>query len=172
MYNRQKTKQGGGQNSIKMNLKKFKNPVFLFNALVLVGFIILYTIASGYSEGARKFPRFVLGIGIIVIVFWMVIYFIFPTAMHFIETQEEADEGAVESPRRFYLAVVCVVLSVLMACLLGFLFLVPTAFLSYGFLLGDRKKLTTLIIVTVITTALFYVGFDYFLNIPLLKGIL
>ena len=172
MYSRQKTKTRRWATPIKMNMKKFKNPVFLFNALVLVGFIILYTIANSYSEGARKFPRFVLGIGIIVIVFWMVIYFIFPKAMHFIETQEEADEGNEGSPRRFFLACFCVILSVLVACLLGFLFLVPTAFLSYGFLLGDRKKLVTLIIVTVITTALFYIGFDYFLNISLLKGAL
>ena len=155
-----------------MDKKKLNNPVLIFNALVLIGFIILYILANNYSEGARKFPKFVLGIGIIVIVFWMVIYFIFPKAMHFIETQEDADEGAVESPRRFYLACVCVVLSVLIACLFGFLFLVPAAFLSYAFLLGDRKKLTTLIIVTMITTVLFYVGFDYFLNIPMLKGIL
>lgn len=155
-----------------MDKKKFKDPVFLFNAVVLVAFIILNFIANGYAEGARKFPKFVLGLGIVVIACWMVVYFIFPKAMHFIETQEETDEGDVGSPRRFYLACLCVVLSVLAACLLGFLFLVPTAFLSYGFLLGDRKKLVALIIVTVITTALFYVGFDYFLNIPLLKGAL
>ena len=153
-------------------VKKKFDPVLLFNALVLICFIILFILSNSYSEGARKFPRFVLGIGIIVIVFWMVIYFVFPKAMHFIETQEDADEGAVASPRRFYLACVCLVLSVLIGCLFGFLFLVPTAFLSYAFLLGDRKKLTIILIVTVITTALFYIGFDYFLNIPLLKGIL
>jgi hypothetical protein len=158
--------------SEKMDTKKFKDPIFLFNAVVLVAFIILNFIADGYAEGARKFPKFVLGVGIIVIVLWMAIYFIFPKAMHFIETQEEADEGDVESPRRFYLACLCVVLSVLAGCLLGFLFLVPIAFLSYGFLLGSRKKLAALIVVTVITTVLFYFGFDYLLNIPLLKGVL
>jgi hypothetical protein len=155
-----------------MDKKKFKDPIFLFNAFVLVAFIIFNFIANGYEEGARKFPKFVLSIGMIVIVFWMVIYFIFPQAMHFIETQEENDEGDVGSPRRFYLACLCVVFSVLVGCLLGFLFLVPIAFLSYGFLLGSRKKLATLIVVTVITTVLFYFGFDYLLNIPLLKGVL
>lgn len=154
------------------NPSKFNNPNFLFNTAVLIAFIIFFVIAGGYEEGASKFPRFVLGIGIAVIVLWLVIYFFFPQAMHFIETQEDPDEGSGGDRQRFYLACVCVVLSVVVACLLGFLFLVPTAFLSYGFLLGDRKKLVTLFIVTAITTVLFYVGFDYYLNIPLLKGIL
>ncbi len=155
-----------------MDKKKLNDPVFLFNACVLVAFIVLNFIANDYAEGARKFPKFVLGIGIAVITLWMIVYFIYPKAMHFIETQEEAVEGNVGSPRRFYLACVCVILSVFIGFLVGFLFLVPTAFLSYGLLLGDRKKLVTLVIVTVITTVLFYVGFDYFLNIPLLKGVL
>jgi Flp pilus assembly protein TadB len=102
----------------------------------------------------------------------MVVYFVFPKAMHFIETQEDPDEGNAGSRRRFFLACACVILSVLVGSLLGFLFVVPTAFLSYGFLLGDRKHLVALIIVTVVTTALFYVGFDYFLNIPMLRGVL
>jgi predicted secreted protein len=150
--------------------KKLKNPVFLFNAFVLVTFITLNRIANGYSEGARAFPKFVLWIGIGVILFWMVIYFIFPRAIRFVESQEESDETDAANPKRFLLACLCVVLSVLIAYLFGFLFLVPAALLSYGFLLGDRHKMGTLIIVMVVTTILFYLGFDYLLNIPLLKG--
>jgi hypothetical protein len=53
----------------------------------------------------------------------------------------------------------------------GFIFLVPAAFISYGLILGDRKKLVSLMIIMVITTVVFYLGFDYILNIPLLKGV-
>ncbi len=151
-------------------LKKFKNPVFLFNALVLVGFIVIYFIAGGYSEGARKFPRFILGLGIVVITLWMVIYFLFPKALRFIESQADSDGADTGDPKRFYLACACVVLSVLVGYLLGFLFLVPTAFLSYGLMLGDRKNMVVVIIVMLVTTVLFYFGFDYLLNIPMLKG--
>ncbi|MBI4634250.1 MAG: tripartite tricarboxylate transporter TctB family protein [Deltaproteobacteria bacterium] len=153
-----------------MDMKKFKNPVFLFNTLVLAVFILLDFMAAGYSEGARRFPQFVLGIGIAVIAFWMLIYFVFPRAMRFVESQEEGDETDVADMKRFLLACFCVALSVLVAYLLGFLFLVPTALLSYGFLLGNRKKMGALIIVMVVTTVLFYLGFNYLLNIPLLKG--
>jgi predicted secreted protein len=155
-----------------MEMKKFKDPVFMFNAFVLVVFIILNFIADGYSPGARTFPHFVLRIGIAVIVFWMVIYFLFPKAMRFVESQEESDETDAADPRRFFSACLCVALSVLAAYLFGFLFLVPTALLSYGFLLGDRKKMGALIIVMIVTTVLFYLGFDYLLNIPLLKGVI
>ena len=153
-----------------MDPKKLKNPVFLFNALTLTAFIIFYLIASGFSEGAKRFPKFVLGIGMAVIIFWMVIYFIFPRVLQFIEAQEDMEEGDQGDARRFYEACLCVILSVLAGYLLGFLFIVPAAFLSYGFMLGDRQKMATLIIVTVITTVLFYFGFDYLLNIPMLKG--
>ncbi len=153
-----------------MDMKKFKHPAFLFNAFVLASFIILNCIAAGYSEGARRFPQFVLGIGIAVSVFWMAIYFVFPKALHFIETQEEYEETDAANPTRFYLACACVIFSVLVGYLLGFLFLVPAVFLGYGLMLGDRRNLGILIIVAIITTALFYLGFDYLLNIPLLKG--
>lgn len=153
-----------------MDMKKFKNPVFLFNAFILIVFIIFNFIANGYSEGARSFPKFILGIGIAVLVSWMVIYFFFPQAMRFVESQEESDEVEAADARRFFLACVCVAGSVLVAYLLGFLFLVPSALLGYGFLLGDREKMGTLIIVMVVTTILFYLGFDYLLNIPLLTG--
>lgn len=151
-------------------MKKFKDPVFLFNAFVLVCFIIFYSVARDYPEGAKKFPLFVLGIGVVVIIIWMIIYFFFPLILHFIQAQEEADEGDVASTSRFFLACLCIALSVLGGYLLGFLFLVPSAFLSYGLMLGDRKNLWTLIIVTLITSALFYIAFDYTLNIPLLRG--
>ena len=58
--------------------EKLKNPVFLFNAFLLAAFIILNSISNGYAEVARRFPKFVLGIGIVVLFFWMVIYFVFP----------------------------------------------------------------------------------------------
>jgi hypothetical protein len=156
----------------KMDAKKFTNPVFLFNAFVLAGFIILEFVVSGYSEGARRFPEFVLGIGITVIVLWMVIYFVFPGALYFIETQEESEETDTANMKRFFLACVCVVLSVLVGYLLGFLFLVPAVFLGYGFMLADRKNLRIMIIAAIVTTALFYLGFDYLLNIPLLNGVI
>jgi MFS family permease len=151
--------------------EKLKDPVFLFNAFLLVAFLILNFIANGYAEEARKFPKFVLGIGIIVLIFWMVIYFAFPKVMQFIEAQEEIEEGGSLEPGRFYRVWLSIAIAILTGYLFGFLFIVPAAFLSYGLLLGERGKMISLMIIMVITTMIFYVGFDYVLNIPLLKGV-
>jgi hypothetical protein len=154
-----------------VNKEKLKNPLFLFNAFVLAAFIVLNFVADGYAESARRFPKFVFGIGMAVILFWMVIYFLFPRAMQFIESQEEAEEGGRGDRRRYYRAWFCIVLPILIGYFFGFIFLVPAAFISYGLILGDRKKLVSLMIIMVITTVVFYLGFDYILNIPLLKGV-
>lgn len=154
-----------------MKAEKLKNPIFLFNACLLIVFIILNLIANTYAEAARQFPRFVLGIGIVVLVCWMVIYFLFPSAMRFIEAQEEVEEGDSGNPARYWLAWFCIGISVLIGYLFGFLFTVPSGFLSYGLVLGDRRKLLSLSILTVISTIIFYIGFDYILNIPLLQGV-
>jgi len=155
-----------------MDRKRLKNPVFLFNAFVLIAFIIFYSVASSYSEGARKFPKFILTIGIVILIFWMVMYFIFPLAMKFIEAQEDVEEGNSRNPLRYYRAWFCVGLSIFIGYLFGFIFLVPTAFISYLFLLGDRKKMIGVMIVMVVITALFYLAFDRLLHIPLLQGLL
>jgi len=154
-----------------MKAEKLKNPIFLFNACLLIVFIILDLIANTYGESARQFPRFVLGIGIVVLVFWMVIYFLFPSAMRFIEAQEEVEGGDSRNPSRYWLAWFCIAISVLIGYLFGFLFTVPSGFLSYGLILGDRKKLLSLSILTVISTVIFYIAFDYILHIPLLQGV-
>lgn len=151
--------------------EKLKNPVFLFNAFLLAAFIILNSISNGYAEEARRFPKFVLGIGIVVLFFWMVIYFVFPKVMQFIEAQEEIEEEGSRQPARFYRVWLCITFAILMGFLFGFLFIVPAAFLSYGLLLGERRKVVSLIIIMVITTVVFYVGFNCVLNIPLLKGV-
>jgi hypothetical protein len=150
--------------------EKLKNPVFLFNSCVLGLFIILNQVANGYALEARRFPKFVFEIGIAVLLFWMIIYFFFPELMQRIEAEEEVEEGASWNPARFYRVLVCIAISILTGYLFGFIFLVPAAFLSYGLLLGNRKRMLSLLIIMVITTAVFYLGFDYVLNIPLLNG--
>jgi hypothetical protein len=151
--------------------EKLKNPIFLFNAFVLLTFIILHFVADSYAESARRFPEFVFDIGMAVILFWMVIYFFFPKAVQFIEAQEGVEEGSAGDRGRYYWAWFCIAIPVLIGYLFGFIFIVPASFLSYGLLLGDRKKLVSLVIIMVITTVVFYVGFDYALNIPLLNGV-
>jgi hypothetical protein len=155
-----------------MYRQKLKNPVFLFNGLVLAAFVCFAAAASGYPEDARRFPNFVLTIGIAVIAFWMAIYFFFPSFMKFIEVQEEKEEGTVGSAQRYYKGLFCIGCSLLAGFLFGFIFFVPLTFLSYGVLLGDRKKLISLILVAAVTTVLLYFGFDCLLHIPLRKGVL
>ena len=152
--------------------KKVISSVFLFNAFLLAIFITLNILANSFSERAKKFPKFVLGIGILTLSFWMVIYFIFPSVMKFIEAQAEnkEDEGGRHS--RYYQTWFCIALSILMGYFLGFIFVVPTAFLSYGLILGDRKRVFFLVILMVVTTALFYIGFYSILKIPILGGVL
>jgi hypothetical protein len=155
-----------------MYKQKLKNPIFLFNGLVLAAFVSFAAAASRYSEGAKKFPNFVLTIGIGVIALWMAIYFFFPSFMRFIEVQEENEEGVVGSTQRYYKGLLCIGSSLLAGFLFGFIFFVPLTFLSYGILLGERRKLVSLIIVMAVTTVLLYLGFDCVLHIPLRKGIL
>jgi hypothetical protein len=155
-----------------MNSKeKLRNPIFLFNACVLLAFILLNLIANGFPEDARRFPKFVLGIGIVILVFWMVIYFLFPKVVHFIEAQEEIEEGSEGNRTRYYWAWFCIAVPILIGYLFGFIFIVPAAFLAYGLILGDRTKFVSLMMIMVITTVVFYIGFDRVLNIPLLKGV-
>lgn len=153
-------------------MQKLKNPIFLFNAFVLLAFISLAVMANHYPEEARAFPNFVLTIGIGVITLWMLIYFFLPSCMRFIEVQEEKEETSSGSSRRFYQGLFCIGFPILVGFLCGFIFLVPLAFLSYGVSLGDRKKLLSLAVVMAVTTILLFVGFDYILHIPLRKGIL
>jgi len=153
-------------------MQKLKNPIFLFNALVLLVLVSLAVMANQYSEEARAFPNFVLTIGIGVITLWMLIYFFFPSFMSFIEVQEEKEENTSGSSLRFYQGLLCIGFPILVGYLCGFIFLVPLAFLSYSLSLGDKKKLLSLAIVMAVTTILLFIGFDYILHIPLRKGIL
>ncbi len=157
---------------IAMLSKKVRNSVFLFNASLLGIFITLDILANQFSERARKFPKFVLTLGILTITSWMIIYFVFPSAMKFIEAQAEGEESAGEGYSRYYRAWLCVALSVLTGSLFGFIFVVPTAFLSYGLILGDRRRWVSLVILMLVITAAFYIGFYSILNIPILQGIL
>lgn len=150
--------------------RKVGNPVFLFNASLLGIFITLSVLVNQFSERAQKFPKFVLGISILTLTFWMIIYFIFPSVMKFIEAQAEKEEGKGTTHSRYYGAWLCIALSILMGYLFGFIFVVPAAFLSYGLILGDKKRWISLIILMLVSTVLFYIVFYSILDIPILKG--
>lgn len=152
--------------------KKVRNPVFLFNASLLGIFITLSVLANQFSERAKKLPKFVLGIGILTLTFWMILYLIFPSVMKFIESQAEEEESEGGRHGRYYWAWVCIALSVLMGYLFGFIFVVPTAFLSYGLILGDTTRWVSLVMLMLVTTVLFYIGFYWILKIPILEGVL
>jgi len=101
----------------------------------------------------------------------MIVYFIFPALLKFIEDQAEKDEESPGSRTRYYRSWVCIAGSILIGYLFGFLFVVPVAFLSYGLILGEKKKYVSLIIIMLLMTAFFYVGFYQILHIPVLKGV-
>ncbi len=151
--------------------KKFKDPVFLFNGSLLGIFILMHSLASHFSERAKKFPKLVLGIGILTLTFWMIAYFIFPALLKFIEAQAQKDEESAGNRSRYYWSWLCIGGSILMGYLFGFLFVVPVAFLSYGLILGERKKFFSLITLMLVMTAFFYFGFHQVLHIPVLKGV-
>ena len=154
--------------------ERLTNPIFLFNASVLVAFAILGFVAEGYAPEAATFPKFVLRLGMGVVAFWMVIYFGFPRAMQLIEAEEERDEeeGEAHADRgRFYRVWCCIAMAVLTGYLFGFLFLVPAAFLGYGLLLGERGRIRSLVLFAALATGAIYFTFDYVLNVPLLKGV-
>ena len=151
--------------------KKIKDPVFLFNGSLLGIFILMNSLASHFSERAKKFPKLVLGIGILTLTFWMIAYFIFPALLKFIEAQAQKDEESAGNPSRYYRSWLCIGGSILMGYLFGFLFVVPVAFLSYGLILGEKKKFFSLITLMLVMTAFFYFGFYQVLHIPVLKGV-
>ena len=151
--------------------KKFKDPVFIFNGSLLIVFIWMNHLADRFSERAQKFPKFVLGIGILALTFWMVAYLIFPGLLKFIEAQAEKEEDSAGNRSRYYGAWLCIAGSILMGYLFGFIFVVPTAFLSYGLIPGEKKRWISLIALMLVMTACFYVGFYRILHIPVLKGV-
>ena len=152
--------------------KKLKEPVFLFNAFLLGAFIFMDRQASGFPERAQKFPKFVLGIGILTLGFWMAAYLFFPALLRFTEEQADKEEQGPENGARYYWSWLCIAGSILVGYLFGFLFVVPVGFLSYGLILGEKKKLLSLAMVMVVMTLCFYVGFYRILHIPLLSGVL
>ena len=124
--------------------KKIKSPVFLFDGSILKIFILLDFLTNHFSEKAKSFPKFVLGIGIITLTFWRITYVVFRTLLKFIEAQTEKEEWAVNR-LHYYRSWLCIAGSILMGYLFGFIFAVPTAILSYGLMLGERKKFVSFI---------------------------
>ena len=151
--------------------KKVKDPVFLFNGFLLGVFILMNHLANDFSERAKKFPKFVLGIGILTLTFWMVAYLIFPALLKFIEAQAEKEEEWAGNPCRYYWSWFCIAGSILMGYLFGFIFVVPAAFLSYGLILGEKKRWISLVTLMLVMMVCFYVGFYRILHIPVLKGV-
>ena len=151
---------------------KFKNPPFLFNLFLMIVFIALAVVARDFSDRARIYPQLVLWIGIVVLGIWLSVYVFFPTLLRFLEAQAEPDEEEEGQSGRLYRAWGCILGSVVLGCLLGFLWAVPVAVVSYGYLLGDRAKLRMQWVYAVALTALFYIGFYVILSLPVLTGIL
>ncbi len=151
--------------------KKIKDPVFLFNGSLLGLFIFMNHMANRFSERAQKFPKFVLGIGILTLTFWMVAYLIFPSLLKLIEAQAEKEEESAVNRSRYYGSWFCIAGSILMGYLFGFIFVVPTAFLSYGLILGEKRRWISLITLMLVMTVCFYIGFYRILHIPVLKGL-
>ena len=151
--------------------KKFKEPVFLFNGFLLGAFILMYHQTSRFPERAQKFPKFVLGIGILTLTFWMVAYLMIPALLKFTEEQAEKEDEGAENASRYYRAWFCIVASILVGYLFGFMFVVPAAFLSYGLILGEKGKWVSLMIVMLALTLCFYVLFYRILHIPVLTGV-
>jgi hypothetical protein len=151
--------------------KKIRDPVFLFNGTLLGIFILMNSLAGHFPERAKKFPKFVLGIGILALTFWMIAYFLFPGLLKFVESQAQKDEESPGNPPRYYRSWLCICGSILAGYLFGFIFAVPVAFLSYGLILGERKKFFSLITLMLVMTAFFYFGFYQVLHIPVLKGV-
>jgi len=120
--------------------KKIRDPVFLFNGSLLGIFILMNSLANHFSERAKKFPKFVLGIGILTLTVWMIAYFIFPALLKFIEAQAQKDEESAGNPSRYYRSWLCIGGSILTGYLFGFLFAVPVAFMSYALILGERRS--------------------------------
>ncbi len=155
-----------------MTATRFRNPPFLFNLSLLIVFIVLAVVARGFSERARIYPQLVLGLGILILAIWLVVYLFFPQLMGFLEAQAEPDEDGAGQAGRLYRAWGCILGSVVLGCLLGFLWAVPTAVLSYGLLLGERAKLKTQFVYAAVLTALFYAAFHVVLSLPILTGII
>jgi hypothetical protein len=151
--------------------KKFKEPVLIFNGSPLIVFIWMNHLANRFSERAQKFPKFVLGIGILTLTFWMVAYLIFPALLNFVEAQAEKEEEWAGNRSRYYRSWFCIAGSILMGYLFGFIFVVPTAFLSYGLILGEKRRWISLITLMMVMTVCFYIGFYRILHIPVLKGV-
>jgi hypothetical protein len=151
--------------------KKLKEPVFLFNGFLLGAFILMYHQAGSFPERARKFPKFVLGIGILTLTFWTVAYLIFPALLKFTEDQAEKEDEGPGNRSRYYWSWFCIAGSILVGYLFGFIFVVPAAFLSYGLILGEKGKWVSLMTVMLAMTLCFYVVFYRTLHIPVLNGV-
>ncbi len=165
-----------GKNIKRLSL--IKNPDVIFQIIVLGSCIFLLIITKSYPARARIFPELLLYVIMILCCIYLFFKVFSPKLFQFFVTPEslETDEETATlrklSKTRFYRGWLSIGITVAVFALLGFVFAIPVYFMSYFFFLGQEKNLLKIASIALVTTAVVYLIFGYFLGLPMTRGVL
>lgn len=133
---------------------------------VLSFFLLLLWDSRRYPFESRLYPQV---IGIIALMLIAVSLF-----QHFRgEDQAKVTDAAVSLRRtRFYQISLILVFATAVGFLGGFLLSVLCYYVAYAFFQEDKTKLLRTLSIGIALTVIFYISFGWFLNVPLLRGVL
>lgn len=147
--------------------------IFLLSILALFLFF-LYEVAS-YPEEPRTFPLLVIAATIVLTGGKL----LFECVGLFFRRRKTGDrniqgdhEHLWRDKRRALRTWVAIGLSLLVGFMFGFLFFIPVFFIAYVLLLGRRKMLINVILLSLGSAFIVYLLFDRFLQIPIVRGVL
>jgi putative exporter of polyketide antibiotics len=144
----------------KINLNLF------FHMGVLSFFLLLLWDSRRYSFESRLYPQV---IGIIALILIAVSLF-----QHFRGEEQEKVLDSLASLRRtrFLQISLILVFATAIGFLGGFLLSVLCYYVAYAFFQEDKTKLLRTLSIGIALTVIFYISFGWFLNVPLLRGVL
>lgn len=146
-------------------MKKINLDLF-FQLGVFSFFLLLLWDSRRYSFESRLYPQV---IGIVALILVAVSLF-----QHFRgEEQEKVTDSVVSLRRtRFFQISLIVVFATTLGFLGGFLLSVLCYYVAYAFFQEDKTKLLRTLIIGIALTVTFYISFGWFMNVPLLRGVL
>jgi hypothetical protein len=157
-------------------LRLFKKGEVLFLLIILFFFLIVLRESSTYPLDTRSFPRLVILGTLILSVILLVVTFFMPSVKDAVVAPEpEGEKGSSTEWRtrgRFYQGWLSIITSLVAAFLFGFIFFIPTSFISYTLLLGRKRMLAKAVLLSLVTAVVVYIVFDRFLGIPTTRGLL
>jgi len=136
--------------------------IFQFALLGLL--LLLIWESRRYPLESRLYPQIIGGATIVLLLVSLI--------RHFREgiSKKESTAEAAKRQRRFFRISLVVVLATVVGFLGGFILSVLCYYVAYVLFHEDRSRLPRNLTVGVLLTVLFYISFNWFMKVPLLRG--